>query len=275
MSESAAAADTARARAFAREWKAWHLTREANLKEPFGWLSVTALHWLGTEPHRFDGVPGIWSVRGAETGGGVFVELTAGEELFIDGERVHGTFSFDVLRERQSITMRTADFAVEIARRGGHDLLRPRHPDAPALATFHGVEAFEPDQRWALRAHFVPDPHAVTVGSVLEQVQHQYTSPGTVSFEWDGQQYALTAFSGREPDTLQVLFTDATTAISTSALCRVLFIPAPEEDGTLLLDFNRAVNPPCSFTAHATCPLPPSENRLPFAVEAGETEYRA
>lgn len=271
MSDSAVTGhDPAHAHVFALDWKAWHLTREAKLTEPFGWLAVTALHFLAAEPSRFADVPGSWS----STPGGIYVELAPGEELFVNREHISGRFHFDPLAERQSITMRTADFAIELARRGGYDFLRPRHPDAPALKAFSGVPAFEPNQRWALNASFLPDPHPVTVRSVMEQVQHQYTSPGTVGFEWEGRSYQLTAFTGREPDTLQVLFTDATTATSTSALCRVLFIPAPEKDGTVLVDFNRAVNPPCSFTPYATCPLPPPENRLPFPIEAGEKEYR-
>lgn len=272
MSDSPASGHAAaQAHAFALDWKAWHLTREAKLTEPFGWLAVTALHLLTEEPSRFAEVPGSW----CSTADGIEVELAPGEGLFVGGENINGRFHFEPLGERQSITMRTVDFAVELARRGGYDFLRPRHPNAPALKGFSGVPAFEPDQRWELSGSFVPDPHPVTVRSVLEQVQHQYTSPGTVRFEWEGRSYELTAFTGREPDTLQVLFTDATTAKSTSALCRVLFVPAPETDGTVRLDFNRAVNPPCSFTRHATCPLPPPENRLPFPVEAGEKEYRS
>ena len=46
-------------------------------------------------------------------------------------------------------------------------------------------------------------------------------------------------------------------------------------DGKITLDFNRAYNPPCAFTAFATCPLPPSENWLPFPVLAGEKRWQA
>lgn len=269
MSEPAASVPPIDQRAFIQEWKAWHLTREAKLSEPFGWLSVTAMHWLTNEPKRYDGVPGIWS--GDRTG--IVVKLDEGEDLFVEGEPISGRYAFGSLRERESITVRTEDFAVEIARRGGHDFLRPRHPDAPALAAFKGVPTFEPDVRWQFAGRFRADRHSVTVGSVVQAVHHEYVSPGTLEFTANGQTHRLTAFPGTEPDSFQVLFTDETTGSSTSGLCRALYVPAPYDDGTVLLDFNRAVNMPCSFTEHATCPLPPPENRLPFAVEAGEKEY--
>ena len=45
-------------------------------------------------------------------------------------------------------------------------------------------------------------------------------------------------------------------------------------NGKVVLDFNRAENPPCAFTTYATCPLPPQENRLSVRVEAGEKIYQ-
>lgn len=269
MSESAVSMPAADRRAFIQDWKAWHLTREATLSDPFGWLSVTDMYWLEATPRRYPGIPGEW----ASDDTGVSAQLAPGEELFVDGESVAGFHHFGTLRERQSITVRTSDFAVEIARRGGGDLIRPRHPDAPALAGFSGVPAFEPDPRWQLDGRFVPDRHPVTVASVVERVRHEYDSPGTLEFAFGGRKHRLTAFPGKEPNSFQVLFTDATTGSTTSKLCRTLYVAAPAEDGSVLLDFNRAVNMPCSFTEHATCPLPPPENSLPFAVEAGEKEY--
>ena len=61
---------------------------------------------------------------------------------------------------------------------------------------------------------------------------------------------------------------DATTGQQTYAASRFL-IAEPSGD-SIVLDFNRAHTPPCGFTDFAICPLPPPENRLPFAVPAGE-----
>jgi uncharacterized protein (DUF1684 family) len=86
----------------------------------------------------------------------------------------------------------------------------------------------------------------------------------------EGHQIRLTAFPGHQPGSLFVLFTDATSGVTTYAANRSLQLPAPAADGTVVLDFNRAANLPCAYTDPATCPLPPAGNRLPLAVEAGE-----
>ena len=89
-------------------------------------------------------------------------------------------------------------------------------------------------------------------------------------FEAGGRPQRLTAFNGKAPGALMVLFTDATSGVTTYAANRALQVDPPAADGTVTLDFNRAVNLPCAYTGFATCPLPPAENRLAVAVEAGE-----
>jgi uncharacterized protein (DUF1684 family) len=160
----------------------------------------------------------------------------------------------------------------EVARRGGNDILRPRHPDAPLRAGFRGTPAYAPDPRWVIRGRYRPfeEPADVTVGSVVEGLQHVYAAPGVVEFEVGGQSLALTAFNGRGPGSLHILFTDATSGVTTYAANRSLPVAAPDADGTVILDFNRATNLPCAYTDFATCPLPPAGNRLPVAVPAGE-----
>jgi uncharacterized protein (DUF1684 family) len=113
-------------------------------------------------------------------------------------------------------------------------------------------------------------PRDTTVGSVVEGLQHVYAVPGAVEFEVNGQPYALAAFNGYAPGSLHILFTDATSGVTTYAANRSLRVAAPDADGAVTLDFNRAANLPCAYTPFATCPLPPAENRLPFPVEAGE-----
>ena len=104
---------------------------------------------------------------------------------------------------------------------------------------------------------------------MVDGLEHVYDAPGQVEFTVDGRDLALTAFPGHEPGSLTVLFTDATSGVTTYAANRTLQLPPPAADGTVVLDFNRAANLPCAYTDLATCPLPPAENRLPIAVEAG------
>lgn len=166
----------------------------------------------------------------------------------------------------------SGDAAIEVAKRGGYDILRPRHPDNTLRTAFTRTPAYDPDPRWVRDGRFVPfdAPRAVTVGAAVEGLEHVYDSPGRIEFELDGVPHHLTAFNGRAPGSLMVLFTDKTSGVTTYAANRALQIAAPDGEGRVTIDFNRAANLPCAYTDLATCPLPPAENRLPVAIEAGD-----
>lgn len=255
--------------AFAAAWRAWHAAHERALADPHGFLAITGLHWLDATPQRFDDAPGAWS-----TGpGGPVVDLRADESVVVDGTEATGTrHAFGPVPERGQVEAVSGDTVLEVARRGGHDVLRPRHPDHALRRAFHGVPSYAPDPAWRVTGRFVPfaGPREVTVGAAVDGLTHVYTAPGRIEFEAAGRRLALTAFNGHGPGGLFVLFTDATSGITTYAANRSLTVRAPGEDGTVALDFNRAVNLPCAYTDFATCPLPPPENHLDVAVEAGE-----
>ncbi|MFF4835394.1 DUF1684 domain-containing protein [Streptomyces sp. NPDC001315] len=253
---------------FVQEWEEWHRQKEAVLSGPHGFLAITSLRWLSQEPTRFEDAPGAWS----STSDGIVVELDAGEEITVDEQVVHGRHDFGVLPERSSVYIGWGDAVIEVAKRGGHDIVRPRHPGNPLRTAFTGTPAYEPDPRWVLSGRFLPfdSPRPVTVGAAVEGLEHVYDSPGQVEFELDGTPHRLTAFNGRTPGALMVLFTDKTSGVTTYAANRSLQLPAPDAEGRVTIDFNRAANLPCAYTDLATCPLPPTENRLPVAIETGE-----
>ena len=262
------ALDPQAANDFAADWDVWHKQHQDRLAAPDGFLAITSINWLTETPTRFQDAPGEWTADDS----GVTVELGPGEELTLDGTRVTGRHSFGLIPERGGVFPADAAGVYEVARRGGNDILRPRHPDTPLRTGFRGTPAYAPDPRWVIRGHYRPldTPRDVTVGSVVEGLQHVYEAPGVVEFEVDGQPLGLTAFNGPTPGSLHILFTDATSGVTTYPANRSLRVAAPEADGTVILDFNRATNLPCAYTGFATCPLPPAENRLPVAVEAGE-----
>ncbi|MFB9836666.1 DUF1684 domain-containing protein [Actinoallomurus acaciae] len=248
---------------FVREWHDWHERHESARADRHGFLAITGVHWLTGEPERFDDAPGAWST-GPD---GVVVTLDDGEELVVDGSPVRGEHRFGVLAERGGAIATWGDAVIEVAKRGGLDIVRPRHPDHPLRTGYHGTPAYEPDPRWVVTGRYATfdEPRPTTVGSVAEGLRHVYEAPGRIDFELEGRALSLTAFPG-----LLVLFTDATAGDTTYAACRELHVEAPGADGTVTLDFNRAVNLPCAYTDFATCPLPPAENRLPVAITAGE-----
>jgi len=253
---------------FTQDWAKWHKQHEALLADKHGFLAITSLNWLTDQPQRFPDAPGTW-----RTGpGGVTVVVDEGEELIACGEPIHGEFTFPLIPERGGINAVAGDAVIEVAKRCGYDIVRPRHPDNPLRVNFAGTPAYEPNQRWVIPGQYVAftERRPTTVGSVVDDLLHVYDAPGEVRFDIDGQALRLTAFDGKLPGNLHVLFTDATSGVTTYAANRGLHVAAPDADGRVTLDFNRAANLPCAYTDLATCPLPPAENRLPIAVEAGE-----
>jgi uncharacterized protein len=253
---------------FAADWETWHRQHEEVRADPHGFLAITGLHWLTGEPQRFPDAPGEWW-----TGpGGPVVRLAEGESLSLDGQPVHGEHAFGVIPERGGVTVQFGDAVIEVARRGGSDVVRPRHPSSSVLRDYPGTPAYPADPRWRVTGRYLPfdEPRPTTVGAVVEGLQHVYDAPGRIEFELDGQPLSLTAFNGATEGSLFVLFTDETSGVTTYAANRSLTVDPPDAVGRVVLDFNRATNLPCAYTEFATCPLPPAENRLPVAVEAGE-----
>ena len=263
---------------FAAEWSGWHAAHERQRTDPHGFLAVTHLHWLVAAPTRLDGAPGIWSVEHDV----VRLVLGAGERVLRDGQELNAdgtgaTVFLGPISEREGLNLRVEDAGaghtvIEVAKRGGRYVVRPRHPLNPLLTGYRGTPAYAPAREYSVSGIFVPftEPRSTTVGAAVEGIQHVYEAPGELRFRLRGEALVLTAFNGHSPGTLSVLFTDATSGRTTYAANRSLSLQAPGADGTVTLDFNRAVNPPCAYTDLATCPLPPAENRLPVAVEAGE-----
>ncbi|HEX7659731.1 MAG TPA: DUF1684 domain-containing protein [Pseudonocardiaceae bacterium] len=260
--------DSANIDGFVAEWQAWHHAQEGRIGAPHGFLAITSLNWLTDEPQRFADAPGAWST-GAD---GVTVVLDEGEELAVDGVPVRGRHSFGVIPERGSVNATAGDAVIEVAKRGGHDILRPRHPENSLRTEFTGTPSYPPQPTWVVSARYVPfdQPRPTTVGAAVEGLEHVYEAPGRVEFTLGGRDLSLTVFRNEHGDGFLALFTDATSGVTTYAANRALHVSPPDADGRVTLDFNRATNLPCAYTDLATCPLPPAENRLPIAVEAGE-----
>lgn len=253
---------------FAQDWSEWHAEHEKRRADPHGFLAITSLNWLNETPTRFPDAPGEWSA----TESGPVVTLADGEEIIVAGQTIAGRYEFGILPERTGVTVTAGDAEIEVARRGGHNILRPRHPSHHTVVDYPGTPVYPPNRRWVATGRFIAnsEPQPVTVGSVAEGLEHVYESPGVVEFELRGETFRLTTFNGYAPGTLTVLFTDATSGITTYAANRSLQIAAPDAHGTVTLDFNRSTNLPCAYSEFATCPLPPRENKLPIGIESGE-----
>lgn len=150
----------------------------------------------------------------------------------------------------------------------------------PSVVTYEALSFFliQRDDRLALR---VRDSNAATRTEFRGIDRFDFNPEWQINATWDGERASFVLGGNTfflRPQTinagkpLQFVIADQTSGRQTYGGGRFLFADPPE-NGHLVLDFNRAVNPPCAFTPFAVCPLPPAENRLPFAVEAGEFVY--
>jgi uncharacterized protein (DUF1684 family) len=249
-----------------REWSEWRREHELQLADPHGLLAATGMHWLTNVPTRFDDVPGAWS----SDSDGVRVDVADGENLTLGDVTLSGTYNFGVIEDGLRVKAIFDDAVVEITAREGRAMIRPRHPDHELVRNYRGTPTFPFDVHWRVTGRLIPfdSPRSVTVDASVEGLHHIYEAPGQVEFDLDGATHRLTAF--RDGDSLDVLFRDATSGVTTYGATRALTIEAPDGDGRVTLDFNRATNLYCAYTDYSTCPLPPPENRLSVAIEAGE-----
>ncbi|WP_246051005.1 DUF1684 domain-containing protein [Nocardioides guangzhouensis] len=240
---------------FLQDWQAYADRREERLRSAVGYLAITAIHWLSTTPERFTDVPGQW----CQDERGTTVTLAPGETLTLDddvlttGPHVLGPLDYT------GLTISFDGGTAEVADRGGTAIVRPRRPDSATLRAYRGTPRYPADARWVLSGRFEPYDEPVAAPDAV----------GEVVFEHEGAGHRLVAW-GEDDGSLWILFRDATSGVTTYPANRQILVAPPTPDGTVTIDFNRAINMPCAYTDFVTCPLPPAANTLPFAVEAGE-----
>ncbi|GAB3272155.1 DUF1684 domain-containing protein [Arthrobacter pigmenti] len=258
------------------EWTEWHAAREAALTDRSGWLTLTSFQWLPTEPDEVDLVPGLWSSSGTtaavttDSGDGFRIADPARDSAQVPGQHVSGTITARLSNGESLMWLRHEDVVVELAMRSDRYAIRTRDANAPTLANFDGVPTFGYSPEWVLSARFLPypEPRQEEVASAREDVTIPVTAVGEVELEYDGATHRLTATAGASGG-LSLNFHDETNG-DTTADWRFVQTEAPDDDGSVLIDFNRTINYPFSFTAFGACPAPMEQNRLEFPVEAGE-----
>ncbi|PXX62293.1 hypothetical protein DFR70_107160 [Nocardia tenerifensis] len=255
---------------FETEWARWHHAREDQLRDPLGFLSLTGLHWLTDQPERLPEVPGTWWV----TDDKVFITAQPADRLEFDGAGIAGVRILTPAEGAPGLSVLHEHRVLEVIRRTGRYAVRVHDPAAPGLSSFDGIPSYAPDPRWVVQGRFTPfdERQTVTTGAVVDGLEHHHIASGTIEFALGEATEQVVAFG--EPSDLRLLFTDATSGITTYPAARALAVGAVDADGAVRLDFNRATNLPCAFTDFATCPLAPAQNRLRVAIEAGEQHPR-
>ena len=262
----------------------WREERKQDLLRPDGWTSLMGLHWLELKAHYIGSGPGsgIKLAVGppklgmvAQEGGKVFFTPESGLALTLNGQPLKERMEFqsDHGEVPGLIGFDEGKGVLSLIKRGDRHGLRIKHADAPSRLDFSGLEYWPADESWNIEARFVPHPAGKTMPIVdIIGTSSEVPNPGAVEFTRDGKTYRLEALEGGEGSLFLVL-ADRTSGHGSYPAGRFLDAAAVDAQGKVWLDFNRAYNPPCAFTAYATCPLPPPENRLDLAITAGEKTY--
>ena len=259
----------------------WRSQRYAALRRDTGWLTLAGLDWLR---------PGVNRVGASEDGeivlpsgpaeAGTLTLIDDGVRadgkpggLSIGGQPVTGVRLEDD-RDGEPTLLELGPLRLCVIKRGGRLAIRTWDTAAVARHGFDGIDHWPVHPAWRLTARFEPTPGRILpVPDVLGTIDEE-ESPGDVDFEIAGVTHRLEALPGGENGEMWLVFGDETNGEETYGGGRFLYTGAPTADGTVIVDFNRAYNPPCVFSPYATCPLPWPANRLPIRIEAGERMYR-
>jgi|CXWL01.1.fsa_nt_gi uncharacterized protein (DUF1684 family) len=262
---------------------AWRAERKAGLEQPDSWLTLVGLYWLKPGEATLGSDPSSTHVFPPKAPDRVGTIRLEGDRLTlrpapragvrVEGEAV-GTTELATDADGPPTVVDVGSLHFFAIDRGGKIGLRLRDSESSALMAFKGLDYFAVDAGWRLEARIEKSdpPKSIKVPNVLGQVSDM-PSPGTLVFERAGRTFRLDPVIEEGDDQLFVIFGDLTNGKATYGGGRFLYADPPDADGRVILDFNRAYNPPCVFTPFATCPLPPPGNQLDVAVEAGEKRF--
>ena len=269
---------------YTREIESWRAGRLERLQSPTGWLSLVGLEWLkpgrntvGAASDNDIVIAGAPAHLGCVDWDGdkVNISLKADSGALIDGQLLGSAEMLDDSHEKPTtVSFGTTRFYL-VDRAGGKKGLRIKDSKAETRTHFLGLDYYPVDPSWHIEARWVAfdPPHTLEIPNVLGTID-KMTVPGKAVFEREGKTFELLpVLETEDADELFYIIADKTSGKETYGAGRFFYSAMPK-DGKVVLDFNKAYNPPCAFTPYATCPLAPPENRMPVAVRAGEKKYR-
>jgi len=268
-----------KSQSYERQLEQWYEAREKSLKAENGWLNLVGLLWLSEGRNDFgsDSANQVVFPKKLPPSAGVLerkgntVWLNADIPILVNGVKKEEALVFHPDSTRNPI-MQYGDLCWNIIRREDKLGVRLRDLKSDALLSFRGIEHYPVNRKLIIEARYEPHtvPTTISITNILGQTTKQF-SPGLAHFSLEGKPYAMIALE--EEGELFFVFGDPTNDVETYAAGRFLKAVKPAAAGTVLLDFNKAYNPPCAFTPYATCPLPPKQNMLEVPIKAGEKNY--
>jgi uncharacterized protein len=271
---------------FVADEHAWRAQRLEKLTAEDGWLTLVGLFWLEPGHNTFGSdlsnpivIPDAAAHAGSfdlASNGTVTLRCAPNAGVTVAGEPVtERPLASDAVGAPD--VLHAGRISFYLIKRGTRYAVRVKDPQAATRTEFRGLEYYPPDPVYRVEGKLVPfaKPQSVEVPTVVGTPQTMLV-PGIVHFSLEGHELSLKPLIESQQDSeLFFVFRDATSGSETYGAGRFLSASAPDDAGTVELDFNRAYNPPCAFTPFATCPLPIPGNELPIAVRAGEKAYAA
>ena len=258
----------------------WRAKHEADYRRDF--VTIAGLHPLKAGPNTAGSAPGNDIVLPPATPGrlGRFIlngqqvrfEPQAGASVRLGDRPVTGPLDLRDDRSPDRDELVIGDVRIVVHASGESKTIRIRDPNGPLARGFLGFSWFPIDLQYRVVGRFLKDaqPRQLKVLNTFGDID-EYTSEGLVEFTLLGQTLRLRPFTTR-PRRFYFVFRDASSGQETYEAARFLYSDLLD-DGTTVLDFNQAYNPPCAFNPYTTCPIPIPENRLPIKILAGERAY--
>jgi uncharacterized protein (DUF1684 family) len=264
--------------AYAKSIEQWQAQRIERLKGKTGWLNLAGLLWLEEGENNFGSDPSNQIVFPEKADrfcgtlileeGRVTLQVRDGVPITTGDTLVNRM----VLKNDQSgepTQIQQGDLAWFIIKRGDRFGIRLRDYRNPRIEQLDHIPMYPVNTDYVVEATLVPyeESRTMTVATPVEGITEDYQCPGELHFRLKGKELVLCPFESGEGYFLVIA--DETTGMETYGAGRFMY-SVPDSLGRIILDFNKAYNPPCAFTPFATCPMPPRENFLPVAIEAGE-----
>ncbi len=256
----------------------WKKQRIERLKGKTGWLNLAGLLWLEEGENTFGSDSTnriVFPEKAAPYCGTLILEngtvtLKAGETsgITVEGAPVR-TMTLRHDQQENTTRIEQGELAWYIVKRGERYGIRLRDYKHPNLEKLDSIPSYPVNTDYVVEATLHPfeAPRTMEVATPVAGFTEEYECPGELYFEINGEKLVLYPFQSGQGYFLVIA--DQTTGMETYGAGRFMY-SVPDSTGRIILDFNKAYNPPCAFTAYATCPMPPRENFLPVAIEAGE-----
>jgi uncharacterized protein len=254
---------------YEQEINSWHARRISGLKQPYGWLTLVMREWLDDGKNEFPTI-GTFNVEKGRVTGSLLSTLNAvrGNQPFTTG-----IFFADAdTTPAQRIHFGTKAFV--IIKRGERYAIRMWDTTAESRTHFTGIQRYPVDARWRIEAQWqsYEKPQKIKIATIVPDFVDEGEVPGVAIFSVEGKEYKLEPIAEQGASDYFFIFGDKTNGKETYGVGRFLYAAQPQ-NGKIILDFNKAYNPPCAFTPYATCPLPPRGNKLGCRIVAGEKKF--